>query len=153
MSADSKVHVVLINAGGNLIHRQVNFNPSVGSTGVENMVKSGLKVVAVFIQRDLNGDQGGPFWDEYSTNNQYTLSETYDGVEVKIRDITGSNKGVRRKSYFNDLTNPTAIEQVSSALEDSVMGSGATWPVLDDGDGSFYDQKLAEAKTLVGFPS
>jgi hypothetical protein len=152
MAADSKVHVVLINPAGTLIHRQVNFNPAAGSAGVENMVKSALKVVAVFVQRDLNGDTGGPWWDEYSTNNQYAIMETYDGVEVKIRDITGPSSGVRTKSYFNDLTNPTAIAAVAKALEESTMGSGANWAVLDDGAGSYYEQKLNEAKNLVGLP-
>lgn len=155
MAADSQVHVVLINPAGNLIQRSVSFNPTNGSANVEMLTRSALEVVAVFVQRDLDGDQGGPFWDEYSGNNQYCVAEAYDGVQMKIRDIAGGGGGnsVRVKSYFNDLTNPTAFTTIGNAYHESVMGSGSNWIVFDDGQGSLYEQKLAEARTLVGYPT
>ena len=155
MAADSQVYVVLINPAGNLIQRDVSFNPTNGSANVEMATKSALEVVAVFVKRDLNGDQGGPFWDEYSGNNQYCVAEAYDGVQMKVRDIAGGGGGgnsVRVKSYFSDLTNPTAFSTIASSYHESVMGSGSNWIVFDDGQGSLYEQKLAEARTLVGYP-
>lgn len=156
MAAENCTHAVLINPGGNLIHRRANFNPVSGSAGIEHSTKSALQVVAVFVERDCNGDQGGPFWDEYSGNNQYCLEEAYDGVQVKIRDVPGGGGGqatVRVKSYFNELVSPTSFTSIASAYHSSVMGAGSNWIVMDDGQGSLYEQKLAEARTLVGFPT
>ena len=155
MAADSQTYVVLINPAGTLIQRSVSFNPTNGSANVEASTKSALEVVAVFVKRDLNGDQGGPFWDEYSGNNQYKVEEAYNGVQVKVRDIPGggSQASVRVKSYFSDLTNPTPFGTIGNAYHESTMGAGSNWVVFDDGQGSLYDQKLAEARTLVGFPT
>lgn len=156
MAADSQVYVVLINPAGTLIQRDVSFNPVNGSTSVEAGTKSALEVVAVFVKRDLNGDQGGPFWDEYSGNNQYCVAESYDGVQVKVRDVPGqggSQASVRVKSYFSDLANPTPFSTIGLSYHESVMGSGSNWIVFDDGTGSLYEQKLAEARTLVGYPT
>ena len=155
MAADSQTHVVLINPAGNLIERTANFNPVSGSSNIENSVKSALEVVAVFVQRDLNGDQGGPFWDEYSGNNQYKVEEAYDGIQIGVRDVPGggSQASVRVKSYFDDLASPTPFSTIGNAYHESVMGGGAGWIVFDNGEGSLYDQKLAEARTLVGFPT
>jgi len=154
MAADSQVYVVLINPAGNLIQRSVSFNPTNGSANVEVGTKSALEVVAVFVKRDLNGDQGGPFWDEYSGNNQYCLAESYDGVQVKVRDVPGGGTlaSVRVKSYYSDLTNPTPFSSVGAVYHESVMGAGSNWIVFDEGEGSLYEQKLAEARTLVGYP-
>lgn len=154
MAADSQTYVVLINPAGNLIQRSVSFNPTNGSANVESGTKSALEVVAVFVKRDLNGDQGGPFWDEYSGNNQYCLAEAYDGVQVKVRDVAGggTQASVRVKSYFNDLTNPTPFSSVDAVYYESIMGAGSNWIVFDGGEGSLYEQKVAEARTLVGYP-
>jgi len=152
MAADNKVHVVLINPAGNLVHRQANYNPTNGSVGLENMVKSALEVVAVWVVRDLNGDAGGPFWDEFSGNSQYKVVEAFDGIQVGKRDLTGQTLGAKIKSYFSDSSSPGSFVSVDSKLEDSVMGGGANWAVLDDGQGSLYTEKLAAAKTLVGVP-
>lgn len=153
MAADNCVHVVLINPAGNLIDRTVNFNPGNGSGAVEQAVKSALEVVAVFVERDVEGDAGGPFWDEYSGNSQYGVVAAYDGVTVVKRDLTGSTKGTVKKSYFNDAASPGPNVQVASAFQETTIGAGANWPVLDDGQGSNYEAKLAEARTLVGVPS
>jgi hypothetical protein len=154
MAADSCVHVVLINPAGNLIERTAQFNPVTGNSNVENAVKSALQVVAVFVERDVNGDAGGPFWDEYSGNNQYKVEESYDGIQMGVRDIAGggSSASVRVKSYFSDLANPTAFSNIANDFYESVMGGGASWIVFDDGQGSLYEQKVAEARTLVGYP-
>lgn len=153
MAADSCVHVVLVNPAGNLIDRKVNFNPGNGSGAVENAVKSALEVVAVFIERDIEGDAGGPFWDEYSGNSQYSVSEAYDGITVVKRDLTGQTKGAIKKQYFNEAGSPGPNVPVGSAFEETTVAQGANWPVLDDGQGSNYEQKLAAARTLVGLPS
>jgi len=154
MAADSQVYVVLINPAGNLVQRSVSFNPTNGSANVESVTKSALQVVAVFVKRDINGDQGGPFWDEYSGNDQYCVAEAYDGVQMKVRDVKGPGTvpAVRVKTYFNDLTNPTGFSYLEAVFHESVMGSGSNWIVFDAGEGSLYEQKLAEARTLVGWP-
>jgi len=155
MAADSQVYVVLINPAGNLIQRSVIFNPTNGSANVEAFTKSALQVVACFVKRDLNGDQGGPFWDEFSGNDQYCLAESYDGIQMKVRDVPsggGGQASVRVKSYFSNLTNPTAFGTIASAYHESTMGAGSNWVVFDNGQGSLYTQKLAEARTLVGYP-
>lgn len=152
MAADNKVHVVLINPAGNLVHRQANYDPTNGSVGLENSVKSALEVVGVWVVRDLNGDAGGPFWDEYSGNSQYKVEEAFDGVQVAKRDLAGQTLGVKVKSHFSDASSPTGFVTMDAKLEDSVMGGGASYAVLDDGQGSLYEEKLAAAKTLVGAP-
>jgi hypothetical protein len=156
MAADNETFIVLINPGGNLILRNANFNPGQGSAGVEQAVRSALQVVAVFVKRDTDGDAGGPFWDEYSGNNQYCVAQAFDGVQVKVRDIPGGGGGqanVRVKSYYNDTAPPSPFSTVASAYHESTMGSGSNWVVFDGGEGSLYEQKLAEARTLVGYPS
>jgi hypothetical protein len=137
MAADNCIHVVLINPAGNLIQRTVNFNPAQGSAGVEHGTKSALEIVALFVERDVQGDAGGPFWDEYSGNSQYSVTEAYDGVTV---------------SYFDSAGSPGSNTPVANAFEESAIGAGANWPVLDDGQGTNYEAKLDEARTLVGIP-
>jgi hypothetical protein len=146
MAADNCIHVVLINPAGTLIQRTVNFNPAQGSAGVEHGTKSALEVVALFVERDVQGDAGGPFWDEYSGNSQYSVAEAYDGVTVTKRDLTGATKGTTKKSYFDSAGSPGSNTPVANAFEESAIGAGANWPVLDD------EAKLAEARTLVGIP-
>jgi hypothetical protein len=143
MAADNCIHVVLINPAGNLIQRTVNFNPAQGSAGVEHGTKSALEIVALFVERDVQGDAGGPFWDEYSGNSQYSVTEAYDGVTVTKRDLT---------SYFDSAGSPGSNTPVANAFEESAIGAGANWPVLDDGQGTNYEAKLDEARTLVGIP-
>ena len=150
MAADNEIHVVLINPAGSLVHRKKKFNPTEGSSGVEHDIKGNLNVVAIYIVRDLDGDAGGPFWDEYSGNSQYRVGESFDGVDVSKRDFTPPH--ATTKSYYENASSPTPAANIDSKLTDSVMGSGANWPVLDDGQGSYYEQKLIEARTLVGFP-
>jgi hypothetical protein len=151
MAADNKVHVVLINPAGQLVHRQKNFNPEAGSIDLENAVKGNLSVVAVFLVRDLNGDQGGPWWDEYSGNSQLRVAETFEGIAVSKRDFTPPHAST--KAYTSDANPPLPATNIDSKLIDSTMGSGANWPVLDDGQGTYYAQKLAEARVLVGYPT
>jgi hypothetical protein len=153
MAQDNCVHAVLINPAGNLIQRTVSFNPGNGSSAVEQAVKSALEVVAVFVERDVEGDAGGPFWDEYSGNSQYGVIAAYDGITVVKRDLTGPTKGTIKKSYYDDAGSPGANTQVGTSFEETTIGAGANWPVLDDGQGSNYEAKLAEARTLVGIPS
>jgi hypothetical protein len=153
MSQDNCVHVVLINPAGVLIDRTVNFNPAQGSAGVEHGVKSGLQIVALYVERDVQGDAGGPFWDEYSGNSQYSCAESYDGVLIVKRDLTGATKGAIKKSYFDNADSPGPNTPIANAFEESAVAQGANWPVLDGGEGSSYEQKLAEARILVGFPS
>ncbi len=153
MAQDNAAHVVLINPAGSLIQVSANFNPGQGSNGVEHAVKSALEVVAVYIVRDLEGDAGGPFWDEYSGNSQYGVGEAFDGVTVVKRDLTGPSIGCIKKQYFNDASSPGPNVSVPNAFIETTVSSGASWPVLDDGQGTNYEQKLAEARTLVGFPS
>lgn len=152
MAADNCVHVVLINAGGNLIDRTVNFNPGNGSGAVEQAIKSALECVAVYIERDINGDAGGPFWDEYSGNSQYSVGAAYDGVTVVKRDLIGPTKGAIKKSYYDDAVSPGPNTPIAAAFEETSIGA-ANWPVLDDGQGSNYEAKLAEARILIGLPT
>ena len=152
MAADNCIHVVLVNPAGNLIQRTVAFNPGNGSGAVEQAVKSALEVVAVFVERDVEGDAGGPFWDEYSGNSQYSIVAAYDGVTVVKRDLTGATKGAVKKSYYDDAGSPGPNVSIANAFEETSIGA-ANWPVLDDGQGSNYEAKLAEARTLVGLPT
>ncbi len=153
MAADSTVHVVLITPAGVLIQRSVNFNVGQGSAGVEHAVKSGFEVVSMYVVRDTEGDAGGPFWDEYSGNSQYSCAEAFNGVQIVKRDLTGATKGAVKKVYYDDAGSPGPNTPVANAFEESAVAQGANWPVLDDGQGSNYEAKLAEARILVGLPS
>jgi hypothetical protein len=57
-----------------------------------------------------------------------------------------------QRSYFDSAGSPGSNTPVANAFEESAIGAGANWPVLDDGQGSNYEAKLAEARTLVGIP-
>ena len=107
MAADNCIHVVLVNPAGNLIQRTVAFNPGNGSGAVEQAVKSALEVVAVFVERDVEGDAGGPFWDEYSGNSQYSIVAAYDGVTTLARrDRTSRSPTLSRRPASARPTGP-----------------------------------------------
>jgi hypothetical protein len=144
------LHVVLINNGGNLIHRQMPWGDAVGgAAGIENAMKSGLQVVAVFVQKDADGEASGPFWDEYSTNSMYAVQETWEGLAIAQHDIAPASTRIRETLNDGQLR---AVRQIDPKLSGPTMGKGANWDVYEDGSGSLYTAKLAEARTLVGYP-
>lgn len=155
MTARNKAVAVFITTDNppNLILREQEFDPTNGSLDVESALASGRQVVAVWIVRDLDGDLGGPFWDEYSGNSQYRVESTFDGVDVGERDLTGNTQGVRTRTYYSNATAPAARVDVAREFEDSTMGRGAGWTVYQDGQGTAYNTQLAAARTLAGVPS
>lgn len=145
MAIQTDVMVVLMKPDGTLFVRQGSL------AGVENRSKSVNKVVAVFTKRFDDVDPGyGPFWDEYSGNSMYGIEEGDDEVVIKAHDINPTK--TRKKGLDKATSTPTAWEEVDSKLADAVMGGGANWTVLDDGQGSLYEAKLQDARVLVGFP-
>jgi hypothetical protein len=155
MSADNKCIVVLIDTGAppNLIMQEVKYDPIGGASGVEAKIASGLQIVALYNVRDLNGDMGGPFWDEFSGNSQYRVQGVFDGVNVAKRDTTGATKGAITRTYFANSTAPGKQTTVEAQFEDTVMGQGAGWSVYENGEGALYEAELAKARTLVGLPT
>ena len=150
MAVESCIHVVLINPAGNLVHRTKAWGDNVGgSAGVEAASKSGLQVVAIFVEKDVNGEIGGPFWDEYSGNSMYALEETFEGIVIALHDTNPVS--TRLRETLNDSA-LRPIRQVDNKLAGATMGKGSNWDTYEDGQGSLYDAKIAEARTLVGFP-
>lgn len=151
MANKNRVHVVLIDGAMNLVHQLKDWGDSEGgSTSIESKTASGLQVVGVWIEKDAGGEAGGPFWDEYSGNSMYALQETFEGVTVAMHDINPANTRVRET--LNDGAQ-RATRVIDPKLADATMGKGANWDVFEDGQGTLYEQKLAEARALVGIPS
>jgi len=155
MAADNNFIVVLIDASvpPNLIVRQQKYDPINGSDAVEGIVASALQVVAMFNVRDLDGDMGGPFWDEFSGNSQYRVQGVFDGLGIAKRDLTGATQGVFVRTYFSNATAPADFAKVAKAFEDSIIAQGVNWVVYEDGQGVLYDAELAKARKLVGLPT
>jgi hypothetical protein len=135
------VHVVLHKPNGDLLHR----------TGIHAACRSACQLVAVFVERseDKNGAPG-PWWDEYSGRAMFAAVENPDGCAIWSHDTTPTSSTVRQ---FNNDHSVEPGRSVQNNLADAIMGQGACWDVLNDGDSSYYDQKLAEARTLVGAPT
>lgn len=154
MAARNKCIAVLITTDvpPNLIVREQEYDSTRGSGDVEAALASGRQVVAVYAVRDLDGDLGGPFWDEYSGNSQYRVEGVFDGVDVGERDLTGPTQGVQTRTYFNNATAPSEKVSVNRDFEDSTMGRGSGWTVYEDGQGALYAAELAKARVAVGFP-
>lgn len=151
MANNACLHVVLINAGGQLIHRQKSWGDQHGgSAGIESSTKSGLQVVGMWDEQDINGERGGPFWTEYSGRSMLAVEETFEGIAIAQRDTQPSKSDITE--VLNDGT-ARAKRDVDSKLAESVMGKGANWDVYQDGQGGQYNTKLSEARTLVGVPS
>lgn len=155
MAARNKAVAVLITTDDppNLILREQEYDSILGSALVEITLASGRQVVALWIVRDLDGDMGGPFWDEYSGNSQYRIEGVFDGVDVGERDLSGMTQGVRTRTYFSNATAPGTRVEVERDFEDSTMGRGAGWTVYQDGQGAEYSAQLAAARQLAGVPS
>jgi hypothetical protein len=154
MAARNKAVAVLITTDQppNLIAREQEYDSGRGSGDVEDMLASGRQVVAIYVVRDLDGEQGGPFWDEYSGNSQYRIEGVFDGVDVGERDLTGPTQGVRTRTYFSNATAPSERVDVSKDFEDSTMGRGSGWTVYENGEGALYVAELQRARELVRFP-
>jgi hypothetical protein len=156
MAARNKAIAVLIDTSiepSVLIKREQEFDPLGGSADVQTALASGRQIISLYIVRDLDGDMGGPFWDEYSGNSQYRVESVFDGVDVGERDLTGGTQGVRTRTYFSNATAPAARVEVSRDFEDSTMGRGSGWTVYQDGQGAEYEAQLAAARELVGVPA
>jgi hypothetical protein len=151
MAIRNRIFVVLIDGATNLVLRQKDWGESEGgSSSVETETASGQQVVAVFVEKDADGEAGGPFWDEYSGNSMYSVQETPEGISMGLHDITPTKTRIRETLNDGSLR---AIRLVDPKLAEATMGKGSNWDVFEDGQGSLYEQKLAEARTLVGVPS
>lgn len=129
---------------GTLVKQSSADNPA----GPEASLKSHHQVVAVFVRRP--NPTGPPdFWDEYSTNSLHSVQENPDGCAILTHDSLGQGTTRLRQYNFDDTVE--AQRQIDNKVAKAAAGRGANWDVLDDGTGTFYDQKLAEARTLAGF--
>lgn len=144
-----KVHVILINPSGTLVAK-TQILGALAAGALEIGLKSALQVVGVWVERseDENGNPG-PWWDEYTGNSAYAVQENSEGVGIFRHDTTPTATKTRQ---FNNDHSMAAQRQIDNSLAQSVMGQGACWDVLDDGSGSYYTQKVGEAKALIGAP-
>lgn len=140
----TSIIAVLINPAGTLVQRNVTMGP-----GSEALLKSSLQIVGLFIKRDQDeSGNPGPWWDEFSGNSAYACQENSDGTGILSHNTPPGTTWIWQ---WNINHTRGARRQVSNNLAEALMGQGACWDVLDDGSGSYYEQKLAEAKTLVGY--
>lgn len=137
------IYAVLMLPNGDLLKRESSL------TGCESLFKSVHPVVAVFTKKTM-GDPPQDFWDEYSGNSMFSVEEGDDEVVIKAHDINPAKTRKRGISKADDALTPWG--EVDSKLADAVMGGGASWPVMDDGQGTLYEAKLQDAKVLVGYP-
>lgn len=145
MAVKTTVYAVLMKPNGDLLKRESDMN------GCEAMFKSVLPVVAVFTKKYDDADPAyGPFWDEYSGNSMYSVEEGDTEVVIKAHDINPAK--TRKKGLDKATSDPTMWTEVDSKLADAVMGGGANWTVVDDGQGTLYEGKLQDARVLVGYP-
>jgi len=152
VATDNKIYVYLLTPGNQLVRREMNHSPVANTAGLEHMFKAGaaFKAVVVYHVRDLEGDAGGPFLDNFDVIEQLKVGGTADGLTIARRDFTGPNKGTTERTYFSNGSPPLQATGIEAAFEDGVMAGGANWRVLDDGSGSVYDQRLVEARQDFG---
>jgi hypothetical protein len=138
----TEIYAVLHLPNGNL---QVKQSPP---SGAEPALKSHNQVVAVYVKRTI-GDPPQDFWDEFSGNSMYKVQEETDGLAISAHDINPAK--TRIKGFENGNQGPW--REIDPKLANATMGGNASWDTLDDGQGTYYEQKLAEARVLVGYPS
>lgn len=155
MAARNKCIAVLITTDNppNLILREQEYDPIDGSALVQVALASSRQVVACYNVRDLDGDAGGPFWDEFSGNSRYRVQSTFDGVDWARQDLTGPTQGVFTRQYFSNAAPPAAQVDVENNAEDLVMAQGTSWLVYEDGQGSEYATQLEAARILASVPT
>lgn len=136
------VYVVLYKQNGDLEYKTADFAD--GLNGQENSLKSHRQVVGIFVKRIVSTQE---FWDEFSGNSCYSLTESDEGIDVYPHDAGG--QGITRVKHFANDGATAAIRQMDNKVASTVMGGGATWDTLEDGDGSLYNQKLVEAKAYL----
>lgn len=138
----STVYVALYRPDGTLVYKEADYGD--GLTGQENSLKSNLECVAIFVKREQGTNV---FWDSYSGNSAYKFEAGSDGVNIYSHDTTGSNR--TRLRHYTNTGGIESVQDIPSQLADAVMGGGATLVVLDEGSGSLYEQKLAEARSYM----
>lgn len=136
-----------------LVKREQEYSSALGSADVELTLSSALEVVAIYNVRDLDGDVGGPFWDEFSGNSAYRTYGVLEGVEFAKQDLVGGGQGVYKRIYYSNATAPGSFIKVAQAFESIEMALGAFWTTYLGGDGTDYDTALAAARTLAGVPT
>ena len=140
----SMVYLVLHASNGTLSKRE--YDPKVHN--IETAFQSSLQCVGVWVKRTV-GDPPQDYWDEFSGNSQYCVKQSEEGIVINAYD--DAPEKTRTKELDNDVFN--AWRTLDNKLASAYMGGGANWDVVDNGTGSYYEEKLAEARTLVGYPS
>ncbi len=152
MLNENRIHVILIDSFEALVHLQMLWGDKQGgSAGIVSAMTSALEVVAVFNQKDVNGngETTGPFWDEYSGRSAISVQETSEGINIAQYDIfpeTGDTQEALNDGSIRSKLNGAAAAKTAT-------GKGSHWNVFEDGQGSLYIAKVEEARTLVGWPT
>ncbi len=120
------------------------------AAGIENKLKSSLPAVAVFLKRPRPSTPPFFNWDEISGNSAFAVQENPDGVALLWHDTAPLSTRIKQANA-DDTVEP--IRDIEGKLARILIGQGAVWDVFDSGSGTLYFEKLAEAKTLVGFGS
>ena len=137
------IYAVLVLPNGDLLKKESPLE------GCEHLFKSVHPVVGVFMKR-TEGDPPQDFWDEFSGNSMFSVVEGDDEVVISAHDVNPAK--TRKKGVAKATEQQTQWTEVDSKLADAVMGGGASWPVMDDGQGSLYEAKLQDARVLVWDP-
>lgn len=140
----AEIVVVYIDGVGAL-----SFRSETVAVGIENKLKSSLQTVAMWLKRP---DPSGPgsLWDEISGVSAMACQENPDGVALLWHDTAPLSTRIKQCNA-DDTVRP--IRNVEGKLAAVLIGQGALWDVFDSGSGTYYFEKLAEAKILVGHGS
>jgi len=95
-----------------------------------------------------SGDPPQPFAEEYSGNSAYSFFETDEGVGANAFDVTPEKA---RQKLMKTAGGSTTFRDLPAKTSSAVM-QGVAADVYEDGQGSEYEMRLAEAQTLVGYP-
>lgn len=136
----AEIVVVYIDGVGALSYRS-----EVVAPGIENKLKSALPVVAMFLRRP---NPPGSWWDEISGISACACQENPDGVALLWHDTAPLSTRMKQCNA-DDTVEP--IRNIEGKLAAVLIGQGALWDLFDSGSGTYYFEKLAEARTLVGY--
>ncbi len=138
----AEIVVVYIDGVGAL-----SFKSETVAVGIENKLKSALPVVAMFLKRPRISTPPFFNWDEVSGNSACACQENPDGVALLWHDTAPLSTRVKQCNA-DDTVEP--IRNIEGKVASILIGQGALWDVFDSGSGTYYVERLVEARTLVG---
>lgn len=107
------------------------------------------EVVAVFVFWEEGSSQ---FAEEWSGHELFSCYDSNGDTVVQQLDVTGGDKGAKRKTYAPSASPPTGLVDLPDNVADTAAAGQVQWVVKDGGTGSSYSTALSSCRTLASYP-